>query len=98
MTRFLRREGWVAGLFVLFAALMVVTRLIQPGYDGGDFGSLVRAVLPYAFAVAGQAIVVIAGGIDLSVASMMALTSVTAARAMDGASEEFAVAVVALVL
>ena len=80
---FLRRQGWVVGLFALFVVLLVVTRLIQPGYGGGDFGSLVRAVLPYAFAVAAQTVVVIAGGIDLSVASMMALTSVTAA-AHDG--------------
>ena len=94
----LRRQGWVTGLFVLFALLFVVTKLIQPGYGAGDFGSLVRAVLPYAFAVAAQTIVVIAGGIDLSVASMMALTSVTAASLMDGASEEFALLVVPLVL
>ena len=64
---------------MLFALLLVVTKLIQPGYGAGDFGSLVRAALPYAFAVAAQTVVVIAGGIDLSVASMMALTSVTAA-------------------
>ena len=57
-----------------------------------------RAVLPYAFAVAAQTIVVIAGGIDLSVASMMALTSVTAASMMDGASEEYALFVVPFVL
>ena len=57
-----------------------------------------RAVLPYAFAVAAQTIVVIAGGIDLSVASMMAVTSVTAAVLMNGASEEFALFVVPLVL
>jgi len=94
----IRRQGWVAGLFVLFALLLVVTRLIQPGYGAGDFGSLVRAVLPYAFAVAAQTIVVIAGGIDLSVASMMALTSVTAAAMMDGASEEYALVVVPFVL
>ncbi len=78
--------------------LLVVTRLIQPGYGGGDFGSLARAVLPYAFATAAQTVVVIAGGVDLSVASMMALTSVTAARMMDGASGEFALLVVPLVL
>jgi ribose transport system permease protein len=98
MTRWLRRESWVAGLFVLFALLLVATRVIQPGYGGGDFGSLARAALPYAFATAAQAIVVIAGGIDLSVASMMALTSVTAARAMQGAGDEFAALVVVLVL
>ena len=98
MIHSIRRQGWVAGLFVLFALLLVFTRVIQPGYGAGDFGSLVRAVLPYAFAVAAQTIVVIAGGIDLSVASMMALTSVTAAAMMDGASEEYALFVVPFVL
>lgn len=98
MTRLVRRQGWVAGLLVLFVVLLVITRLIQPGYGSGDFGSLVRAVLPYAFAVAAQTIVVIAGGIDLSVGAMMALTSVTAASMMDGASEEYALFVVPFVL
>ncbi|TIP98923.1 MAG: ABC transporter permease [Mesorhizobium sp.] len=98
MTRLVRSQGWVVGLLVLFVALLVITRLIQPGYGSGDFGSLVRAVLPYAFAVAAQTIVVIAGGIDLSVGAMMALTSVTAASMMDGASEEYALFVVPFVL
>ncbi|CAH2407293.1 ABC transporter permease [Mesorhizobium ventifaucium] len=98
MSRLVRRQGWVAGLLVLFVILLVITRLIQPGYGSGDFGSLVRAVLPYAFAVAAQTIVVIAGGIDLSVGAMMALTSVTAASMMDGASEEYALFVVPFVL
>jgi ribose transport system permease protein len=98
MSHFLRRQGWVAGLFALFVALFIITRLIQPGYGSGDFGSLVRAVLPYAFAVAAQTVVVIAGGIDLSVAAMMALTSVTAASMMSGASEEYALLVVPFVL
>jgi ribose transport system permease protein len=96
--RLVRQNGWVTGLFVLFALLLVFTRVIQPNYGAGDFGSLVRAVLPFAFAVAAQTIVVIAGGIDLSVASMMALTSVTAASLMNGASEEFALLVVPMVL
>lgn len=96
--RLIRHNGWVAGLFVLFVVLMVVTKLIQPGYGAGDFGSLARAVLPYAFAVAAQTVVVIAGGIDLSVAAMMAVTSVTAAAMMNGASEEYALFVVPFVL
>ena len=98
MIRLLRRQGWVVGLFALFVLLFIVTKLIQPGYGSGDFGSLVRAVLPYAFAVAAQTVVVIAGGIDLSVAAMMALTSVTAASMMAGASEEYALFVVPFVL
>ena len=95
MSRFVRRNGWVIGLFVLLGLLLVFTRLIQPDYGAAGFGSLARAVLPFAFAAAAQTLVVIAGGIDLSIASMMALTSVTAAALMDGASEEFAILVVA---
>jgi ribose transport system permease protein len=49
-------------------------------------------------AAVAQAIVVISGGIDLSVGSMMALTSVTAAALMKGQSEPFGVAVVLGVL
>ncbi|MEW9835054.1 ABC transporter permease [Mesorhizobium sp. ZMM04-4] len=98
MMRLLRQHGWVVGLSALLMALFVLTKLIQPSYGAGDFGSLVRAVLPYAFAVAAQTVVVIAGGIDLSVAAMMALTSVTAAAMMAGASEEYALFVVPFVL
>ncbi len=98
MTQFVHRQGWVLGLCVLFMFLLAVTWAIQPEYGAGGIGSLVRAALPYAFAVAAQTIVVIGGGIDLSIASMMALTSVTAARLMAGASEEFAILVVPLVL
>jgi ribose transport system permease protein len=98
MIRLIRRNGWVASLCGLFLVLAVVTKLIQPGYGADDFGSLVRAVLPYAFAVAAQTVVVIAGGIDLSVAAMMALTSVTAALMMNGASESYALFVVPFVL
>jgi ribose transport system permease protein len=98
VSQFVRRQGWVSGLIVLFVLLLVATKLIQPGYGASDFGSLMRAALPYAFAVAAQTTVVLAGGIDLSVAAMMALTSVTAASMMNGASEEFAALVVPFVL
>src|SRR5262245_33033293 len=98
MTRTLRRQGWVLGLFVLFVILLLATWRIQPDYGPAGIGSLVRAALPYVFAVAAQTVVVIGGGVDLSVASVMALTSVTAARLMQGASDEFAVAVVGFVL
>ncbi len=94
----LRRNGWVASLALVFATLAVVTKLIQPAYHADDFASLAGAALPYAFAVAAQAVVVIGGGIDLSVAATMALTSVTAARLMGGTGEEAALWVVPFVL
>ncbi|WP_062013720.1 ABC transporter permease [Aureimonas sp. AU4] len=98
MTAMLRRQGWALGLLLLLVALFAAARLVQPGYGAGDVGSLVRAALPYAFAVAAQTVVVIAGGIDLSVAATMALTSVTAAALMSGADESFALVAVPLVL
>ncbi|MCU0855008.1 MAG: ABC transporter permease [Rhodobacteraceae bacterium] len=96
--RVLRRNAWVAGLCVLLALMLVLAKLVQPNYGAAGIESLARAALPYAFATAAQAVVVIAGGIDLSIASMMAVTSVTAAVMMDGASEGQAVLVVLFVL
>jgi len=98
MTRLLRRHGWSLGLFVLLGLMLVVTNLIQPGYGASGLESLARAALPFAFAAAAQAVVVIVGGVDLSVASMMAVTSVTAAALMEGASPGMAALIVPLVL
>ena len=78
--------------------LLMLTRVIQPTYGAAGIESLAKAALPVALAAVAQAIVVIAGGIDLSVGSMMALTNVTAAALMHGNSDEFAVLVVLLVL
>lgn len=98
MTRLVSRHGWVAGLFGILALLFVFTRLIQPDFGVSGLDSLSRATLPFAFATAAMAVVVIAGGIDLSVASMMAVAGVTAAVLMQGASDGGTVLVVIFVL
>jgi ribose transport system permease protein len=82
----------------MLLALLAATWAIQPDYGANGVVSLVGAAVPYAFAVAAQTVVVIGGGIDLSVAAMMALTSVTAARLMAVESEAFGAAVVVIVL
>ncbi len=89
-----RRNGWTLGLFGLLALLFAFTRAIQPTYGAAGIQGLANSVLPLAFAAVAQAIVVISGGIDLSIGSMMALVSVVAASLMQGQSEEFAVLVV----
>ncbi|WP_419913792.1 ABC transporter permease [Hoeflea sp.] len=98
MIRFLRSHYWITGLFAILGLLLVITKIIQPDYGASGLDSLARAALPFAFAAAAQTVVVIAGGIDLSIASMMAVTSVTAAVMMDGASEQYAIFVVIFVL
>ena len=72
--------------------------MIQPTYGVTGVQGLAISVLPLALAAVAQAIVVISGGIDLSIGSIMALTSVVAASQMKGQSEEFGVAVVIGVL
>ena len=98
MTRLLARSGWVLGLVGLLVLLAVVTKLIQPGFGASGFEALGRAALPFAFATAGMTVAILVGGIDLSVASMMAVASVTAAVLMEGASDGTAALVVVLVL
>ena len=90
----LRRNTWLVGLLGLLAALLVFTKLINPGYDLTGVQNLGISILPLALATVAQAIVVISGGIDLSLGSIMALTSVVAAAQMKGQSEEFAIVVV----
>jgi ribose transport system permease protein len=92
--RWARRNGWTLGLIGLLAVFVLVTKLIQPSYGAADLQGLAIGAMPLAMAAVAQAIVVISGGIDLSVGSMMALTSVTAAALMSGQSEPFGVAVV----
>jgi ribose transport system permease protein len=93
-----RRNSWTFGLIGLLAVFILITKLIQPSYGAADLQGLAIGALPLAMAAVAQAIVVISGGIDLSVGSMMALTSVTAAALMGGQSELFAVPVVIGVL
>ena len=89
----LRRNAWTLGLLAFLALLLMYTRLIQPTYGVTGVQGLAISVLPLALATVGQAIVVLSGGIDLSVGSMMALTSVVAASQMKGQSEELGIAV-----
>jgi ribose transport system permease protein len=97
MKRFLEANAWTLGLAVLLALLLLATKLIQPGFGASGLDSLARAALPFALATVGMAIVVIAGGIDLSIAAMMAVASVTAAVLMTGATDgQAALAVIAV--
>jgi len=93
-----RRNTWTLGLIGLLAVLLVLARLTEPSYGAAGITSLAISALPVAMAAVAQAIVVIAGGIDLSIGPLMALTSVIAARLMLGGSDESAVLVVVVVL
>ena len=98
MTRFVSRHGWTLGLAAMLALLLLATKLLQADFGVSGLDSLARAALPFALATVGMTIVVIAGGIDLSIAAMMAVASVTAATSMTGANDGASVVVVLCVL
>ena len=93
-----RDNAWTIGLIGFLILLLIFTKLIQPSYGVTGVQGLAISVLPLALASVAQAIVVIAGGIDLSIGAMMALTSVVSATLMKGQPEEFGVVVVLGVL
>ncbi len=98
MNRAFNRHGWVAGLVLVLVLLLAFTKFIQPNFGVSGLDSLARATLPFAFATAAMAVVVIGGGIDLSVASMMAVAGVTGAVLMEGSADAAALPVVGVVL
>jgi ribose transport system permease protein len=98
MKRLVETHSWTLGLAVLMALLLLATKLIQPDFGVSGLDSLARAALPFALATVGMAVVVIAGGIDLSIAAMMAVASVTGAVLMEGSGEGQAVLAVIAVL
>ena len=92
------RSSYTIALLGLLAGLLVFTLLIKPDFGAFDLETLSKGALPLAFAAVAQAIIVISGGIDLSIGSMMALSNVTAALLMAQVSPEAAVGVVLLVM
>src|SRR5260370_6484693 len=86
LQRSLRRDP---GLFLMPALLIVslaITVAIHPQFSDFDLQSLAMGALPLAFAAAAQTVVVIAGGIDLSIGSVMAGANVLAASALEEAT------------
>src|SRR5204862_2376565 len=77
-----RDNAWTLGLLGFLAVLLGFTKVVNPNYSLGSLSSTATSVLPLALAAAAQAVVVISGGIDLSISSQMALTSCVAATLM----------------
>jgi len=82
--RWLRRHGWTFGVWLLLLVLLAYYATLIPRFGAFQVASIVNNGTPFVFLAIGQAIIVIAGGIDLGVGGMLVLASVTAARFMEG--------------
>jgi ribose transport system permease protein len=86
LPRFLRRNPSLLGMPTLMVFALLVTVAIHPQFGAFDIQSLALGALPLAFAAAAQTAVVLSGGIDLSVGSLMAVSNVLAATTMHHAT------------
>jgi ribose transport system permease protein len=99
ISTFARDNAWTLGLIGFLAVLLLFTKYVNQTYGLDSLASTATSVLPLALAAVAQAVVVLSGGIDLSVASQMALTSCVAATLMKGyPGEDVAVMIVVGVL
>jgi ribose transport system permease protein len=92
-----RHLAWV-GMPALLILALAFTALIHPEFGSFDVQSLALGALPLAMAAAAQAVVVLSGGIDLSVGSLMAVSNVLAASTMQHASFTQSLLLAALIL
>ena len=86
LQRSLRRDPSLFFMPALLITSLAITVAIHPQFSDFDLQSLAMGALPLAFAAAAQTVVVISGGIDLSIGSVMAVTNVLAASTMEKAS------------
>jgi ribose transport system permease protein len=97
--RVLRDNTWTLGLLVFLAVLLLFTKFVNPNYGLSSLQGTATSVLPLALAAVAQAVIVLSGGIDLSVSSQMALVSCVAATLMQNyPGEEVAIAIVLVTL
>jgi ribose transport system permease protein len=96
--RLARRHGWTVGVYALLLLLLFYWHTIPSHWGSFDVQSLAIDALPLAFAAVAQSIVIISGGIDLSVGSLISLVNVVSAKYMVDMSFRDALLVSALLL
>src|SRR5919109_428122 len=80
--RAVRLHGWTIAVWLVFFAMVPYWRALSGGDFKFDLRSLAIDGLPLCFAAMAQAVVVISGGIDLSIGSLMGVINVLSAREM----------------
>ena len=81
--RFRRRQGWSIGVWILLVLLIAWYTQLIPRFGSFQIASIAKNSLPLSYLAVGQAVIVIAGGIDLGMGAMLVLTNSLAARMMN---------------
>lgn len=80
--RLVQRNAWTIGVYVVLLISLAVYRVTNGSLDSFDAETIAGTAVPLALAAMGQAVIVLAGGIDLSIGSLMSLVNVLAATWM----------------
>ncbi|HET6813743.1 MAG TPA: ABC transporter permease, partial [Actinomycetota bacterium] len=80
--RFRRRQGWVVGVAVLLGVLVFWRYSQIPAFGPFEIRGIVAGTMTLALLAMAQTVIVISGGIDLSVGAIMVLANCIAARLM----------------
>lgn len=84
-TRDLRGVIASSAIYVVLAMLIVISSLVSPVFlKPGNIANMLKQASSLGVATVGQTFVILIGGIDLSVAAVVALMSVLAANMMNG--------------
>lgn len=78
------RSDWALGVWLLLGVLLVWYATLIPAFGSFQITSISKNSLPLIYLAVGQAIIVIAGGIDLSLGALLLLGNALAARFMAG--------------
>ena len=78
------RNDWTLGVWLLLGVLLVWYATLIPAFGSFQIASISKNSLPLVYLAVGQAIIVIAGGIDLSLGALLLLGNALAARFMAG--------------
>jgi ribose transport system permease protein len=71
LSRFIQRQGWTVGVAVLLVVLLLWRVSQLPKFEGFEIRTITAGTMSLAFLAMAQSVVVISGGIDLSVGPMM---------------------------
>ena len=84
LSRLAGRHGWTVGVIGLFVVLFALDALTVATFDGFAVQTIFSGSTYYALVAMAQAVIVISGGIDLSIGAVMVLANIVSAKAMEG--------------
>lgn len=97
-SRFARRQGWTVGVAVLFAILLIWRTTQVPQFGHFEIRTITAGTMSLAFLAMAQSMVVISGGIDLSVGAKMVFANCLSAMWMEDRGFVACLAIAAAVL